>query len=414
MKTKMFPVLFLLVCACAIMLTMLQCTRQVSGTGHEVEAKVAGFVLDSTGAGVENINVYLLPNDYNPAFDETQPYTATTNSKGYFAVDSVPAGRYVLNGNDAKKVLYLYHPEIEVTDSGCDTGFDTLKTPIRMIIYIPDSISGKNSYLFVPGTEFYITVDMPGISELDVPNGIVDIVNIRISNDVIISEQKIIEDYEASEADTVDLIGLMEIPKISGNDEGFVDSVQVFHISNYSSELSYVFYWGNKDSSIIIKDSVANYTWTKTGTYKVNARATKKTNNSTIFSPWSNSLIIVISEVKVVNLDTILPPTIPVGPDTVYLGKNMSYTTGGAINKSGDIMEYQFSTGDGALTAWSIDTVQECKWGSKWGKPGTYYLATRARSQKNTSNISLWSDSLQILVKNALRFNTVFDADKSK
>lgn len=386
------------------------CTQHIAGTGHEGEAMVQGHVYDSSGTGVKGMNVYLLPADYNPVHDTAPSYQTITNTKGYFTLDSVLPGKYVLNGNDSSEQLHLYHPGIVVFDSGLNTGDDTIKSLVKVTILTPDSLYGKNNYLIVSGTNFFTHVDSCGLSKLQAPRGVVDIIHVHIEKNVIVSKQIISENFSINKTDTIDLINLLKKPVISDHDSGIVNVVYTFHIKNYNSELYYKLCWGNGDTSSFFSDSFISNTWSLPGVYPVCAQARKLFDSSIILSPWSDPLVVTIRNTDTLT-DSITPPTKPVGSQNVSIDTAFEYSCKATFAEKGDTLEYQFSWGDGTLSEWSVDSSQ---WHS-WSNSGSYYISVRVRNKRITTNISQWSDSLAIVVSgyyarfNFFRKNTLND-----
>ena len=92
--------------------------------------------------------------------------------------------------------------------------------------------------------------------------------------------------------------------------------------------------------------------------------------------------------------EIVSPPTYLTGPDSGYVGENLTFETGGAMSNLGNEVAYQFDWGDGSQSLWGISSR-----GHSFSSVDTFYIKSRARSQTDTTVISDWSSQHQVVIK---------------
>ncbi len=127
-----------------------------------------------------------------------------------------------------------------------------------------------------------------------------------------------------------------------------------------------------------------------------------------VFDHWSGDLTgdenpaeIVIDNNKMITAhfvadgeETVTKPDTPSGPDTAYVGDLVSFTTSGSVSSFGSNVEYQFDWGDGSFSFWGDSAKTH-----QYGIIDTMYVKARGRSLNDTTIVSDWSNSHQIIIK---------------
>ncbi len=117
---------------------------------------VTGAIVDSLGKAAEDVQVYLLPNEFNPLEDTISPaHLDTTNSKGTYSFTIKDTGTYNVFAVDLKERTNLLVPHISVPLDTTTVSIDTVKATGSIKIYLPDDVDTANGYLFIRGTLIY-------------------------------------------------------------------------------------------------------------------------------------------------------------------------------------------------------------------------------------------------------------------
>jgi len=83
--------------------------------------------------------------------------------------------------------------------------------------------------------------------------------------------------------------------------------------------------------------------------------------------------------------ETVSIPTTPTGPATGGTNEDLSFTTGGATNSEGHVVEYRFDWDDGSFSAWSTSITVL----NSWAAAGTYNVKAQARCATHTTVASV-------------------------
>ena len=141
------------------------------------------------------------------------------------------------------------------------------------------------------------------------------------------------------------------------------------------------------------------------------------------FSAWSGDLLgnvnpssIIMNAPKTITAnfttmppETVSTPNVPTGPLSGTVGISLTYTVSGSTSSLGHSVEYQFDwKGDGSdLSSWGSSTQSKI-----WTVAGTYHVRARARCSVDTSVISGWSGSIQVVIASSFLSLVDFDGDR--
>ncbi|MDW7679269.1 MAG: T9SS type A sorting domain-containing protein, partial [bacterium] len=92
-------------------------------------------------------------------------------------------------------------------------------------------------------------------------------------------------------------------------------------------------------------------------------------------------------------METVSRPAYLNGPETGIMGQSLSFSTGGSVSNLGHLLEYQFSWGDGQMSAWGEDTQEHA-----YSYAGSYQIKSRARCKTHPGVISEWSEPHAITI----------------
>lgn len=137
---------------------------------------------------------------------------------------------------------------------------------------------------------------------------------------------------------------------------------------------------------------IDTFDWQDPDTHVVKAQARCIEHND-VLSPWSEGRTVVVIEAPVSK------PWAPVGPLSTETDEQVGYSSGGAVSKDGDPLEYRFdfdAEGSRDTTSWS----EEASVTHSWPVAGTYVVKAQARSSLQTDEVSLWSDGTTVTVNN--------------
>ncbi|MBL7094327.1 PKD domain-containing protein [candidate division KSB1 bacterium] len=91
--------------------------------------------------------------------------------------------------------------------------------------------------------------------------------------------------------------------------------------------------------------------------------------------------------------ESVSTPLFITGPDSGIVGQDLTFTTGGSTNNLSNPVEYQFDWGDSTESEWGEGTDSH-----NYQTIGLRGIRTRARSKVNTSVVSDWSDTRQVII----------------
>lgn len=138
-------------------------TNLAGGSSDHGNARVVGVISDSTGAGVENVFVRLLRENYNPVSNDfpIDSLVTVTNAQGYFEFEKVVKGVYCLTGVGPKGQLFCIKKPIHIDTTMVNTAHATLLRPGSIKAPLHNKIWQYNSKLsvYIPGTNIYKTVE---------------------------------------------------------------------------------------------------------------------------------------------------------------------------------------------------------------------------------------------------------------
>lgn len=87
-------------------------------------------------------------------------------------------------------------------------------------------------------------------------------------------------------------------------------------------------------------------------------------------------------------------PKIISGKIAGVIGETYTFTAGGVSLGQNEPIQYRFDWG-GVLSIWNVSNQASYA----WIKPGTYPVRTQARSVKDTTSVSQWSDAVEIVIQ---------------
>ena len=93
--------------------------------------------------------------------------------------------------------------------------------------------------------------------------------------------------------------------------------------------------------------------------------------------------------------ESVSTPVFISGPDTGFIDDNLEFITGGSGNNLGNPVEYRFDWGDTTMSEWGEGTDSHV-----YQTAGIKGVRAIARSKVNTSVVSDWSDTHQIIIMN--------------
>jgi hypothetical protein len=162
--------------------------------------------------------------------------------------------------------------------------------------------------------------------------------------------------------------------------------------SSEGHSVQYLFDWGDGTNSgwLPVGQTSASKSWSSAGTYSVMAQARCATDTSVV-SSWSASFSVVIELPE-----TVSTPLTPWGPSSGQTLTYYYYSTGGSSSSKGHGVFYRFDWGDGTNSGWLLPTRT---YASKyWSSAGTYSVKAQARCITDTSVLSSWSESFNVII----------------
>ncbi|HEX3019134.1 MAG TPA: DUF2341 domain-containing protein [Chitinispirillaceae bacterium] len=183
----------------------IRCTPDTAGgTADTGNAKVAAIIYTSDGKRAAGVSVVCCPDNYlaNPVSDISGIgnygiiHTVTDDS-GYFAMDSINCGNYIVEVNDNESSVVSFHFEITDPESSVTPINDTLK-PYSILKGNAGQItdSSMQRFLLIYGLDRRVAIDINGAFELhDLPDGQFDM---RIVSDN--------QDWIPIEIDSINLV----------------------------------------------------------------------------------------------------------------------------------------------------------------------------------------------------------------
>ena len=212
--------------ACYLLLSAMLFVRcsinssSVSDGSEAGNAVVIGSVVYTNGASAGNVQVKLIPTDYNPVTDSTLPefLIDTTDINGDYSFSFLDTGSYNVLALYRTCNIGLLHKDIWVGNDTIDIFTDTLKATGAIKIILPDTVDTVNGYVFIEGTDIYQKINAKTVYLDFVPAGVtpkIKYANISISeilvdsitvvsNDTVIQASVLlITKFKNSEFDTI-------------------------------------------------------------------------------------------------------------------------------------------------------------------------------------------------------------------
>jgi hypothetical protein len=158
--------------------TAMYCSLPTGGGSEAGNAKIFGKVVDSTGAPVGNVLVYIRNASFDPVKDDEVTTTGKTASDGSYAISVEMGIEYAIEARLPSHNTFALISEIAALDSLNTAPLCTLKTPGRIQIEVPENIDREQGYVYIPGTsvfalfknagEHVLMTDVPAVSMTDV------------------------------------------------------------------------------------------------------------------------------------------------------------------------------------------------------------------------------------------------------
>lgn len=120
---------------------------------------VLGVIYSEDGKPAPGTRVALLPSHYDPVRDYSLRLRFdTTDAAGAFAIDSVDSGSYNLQAVQLEARTRLLLQDMEVrAETTMAAGKPMLRNTGAVSVLIPDSVSAKAAYVYMPGTQVFAT-----------------------------------------------------------------------------------------------------------------------------------------------------------------------------------------------------------------------------------------------------------------
>jgi hypothetical protein len=137
---------------------LLRCSHEnLTGGGTEGGNTVCGLFVDDEGIARADVNVQLVPSDYNPVYAEkkSKVVKTTTNGDGRFSFSNISKGDYSVEAIDSAFGKRSLMSGISVTGEDIKLSTDTLHAPGLLLVDIPAS----GGYVFIPGTTMLAHAD---------------------------------------------------------------------------------------------------------------------------------------------------------------------------------------------------------------------------------------------------------------
>jgi len=161
----MRPVLSILLCAAAILGTVMQngCTPNIAGATTETTNGATGSLRNSDNTPAAGSIVHLFPADFDPVADaeSREFFTDTTDDKGAFRFSRIAAGQYVLLARSSDNSALHLEIDIDITDTSITslTAATLDKAGSVTARFIPAADVDSSSYVYVPGTDIFTFVE---------------------------------------------------------------------------------------------------------------------------------------------------------------------------------------------------------------------------------------------------------------
>lgn len=172
-----------------VVLQMLECTHQdLAGATTETTNGISGVVMNGDDTPAPNTIVQLFSENYDPVSDSAvdKGFVDTTDVNGKFSFDHVVSGNYVVlarNKDSSTSLLVSNIPVVNDTFTTISPATLGKSGSIEILFSTDDSVK-SNSYVYVPGTNYFSIVRSDGSAFLgDVPKGIFSKILLSTAND---------------------------------------------------------------------------------------------------------------------------------------------------------------------------------------------------------------------------------------
>lgn len=91
---------------------------------------------------------------------------------------------------------------------------------------------------------------------------------------------------------------------------------------------------------------------------------------------------------------TVTTPSVPAGPSSAEVGREITFSTGGASCTRGHSVQYRFDWGDGTFSSWSYSSTAS----KTFSNPGVYSVRAQARCAEDPAVVSGWSTAATVTV----------------
>lgn len=137
-------------------LAFLSCSNDVAGGGDDFpNSMVVGMIVDADGNGAGNVEVTLIPYNFNPYTDSLdRTYKDTTDSLGNYSLEIDVNSIYTIFASDKKSGKKVLRFEFPVFLPENDAKADTLRPTGSVECLFPDSITDEG-YVYISGSPYY-------------------------------------------------------------------------------------------------------------------------------------------------------------------------------------------------------------------------------------------------------------------
>lgn len=181
-KAYFFQGLFALLLAC---LVLISCSNTIAGGGTEGGnvSKVAGYIYNPDGTPAGNVQVKLIPADFNPVADSAffEFMIDTTDINGNYSFDFLDTGCFNILALYRTYKVGLLRKGIRVENDTIVNLADTLKAVGTIKVILSDTVDTVNGYLFIEGTGIYKKVTGKTVYLDSVPAGIIPVINSSVN-----------------------------------------------------------------------------------------------------------------------------------------------------------------------------------------------------------------------------------------
>ena len=302
MKSRIFTTISLF----SSIALVFQCQTAPIAGGTEIgNPKVVGCIVDSAGAPAGEIEVFLVPADFNPLKDGIV-YQTRTNAAGEYELANLDMGRYSLNAHSAGGALRTPYTEFFLEDDkGPAPRTDTLFRAGIVVAVVSDSDLAPLA-LYAPGTNVYGYGQPPCSVTLALPPGIVVILPYDTATGSIVENGPGYKQIFVKSGETmmVEKHAISEPLKPEGETAATIGVAYAYvsggSISSFGHPVEYRFgwidhaagqEWNDTATSPWTADTNISRTWPEASKYKLRAQA-RSVLDTAVVSPWSRYITV--------------------------------------------------------------------------------------------------------------------------